>query len=215
SSSAAKAAPSSPAVLIVGLTGGIGSGKTTVSKMLAERGAVVFDADKLAREAVELGTRGYVAVVELFGFDVLQAGGEIDRPALAARVFSNDLERRELESVLHPEIFRMFEERVAPFRETDRVVVFDVPLLVETGYDTKVDVVMVVEAKTDTRVERVMADKGRTEADIRARNAVQASEEAKEARADVVIRNDGSLEGLERTVERIWGELQTRAARSG
>ena len=81
-------------MLIVGLTGGIGSGKTTVARMLAERGAVVFDADKLAREAVELGTRGYVAVVELFGSDVLQAGGEIDRPALAKRVFSNDLERR-------------------------------------------------------------------------------------------------------------------------
>ena len=198
-------------MLIVGLTGGIGSGKTTVSRMFAERGAVVFDADKLAREAVELGTRGYVAVVELFGSDVLQAGGEIDRAALAKRVFSNDLERRELESVLHPEIFRMFEERVAPFRDTDGIVVFDAPLLVESGYDAKCDVVVLVEAPTDTRVERVMVDPGRSEADIRARNAVQASEEAKEARADVVVRNDGSLEQLERTVERIWGELRARA----
>lgn len=200
-------------MLLVGLTGNIGSGKTTVARMLGERGAVVFDADKLAREAVELGTRGYVAVVELFGSDVLLPGGEIDRAALAARVFSNDLERKELESVLHPEIFRMFEERVAPFRETDRIVVFDVPLLIESGYDENCDVVVLIEAPEEERIRRVMVDPGRSEEDIRARNAAQASEEDKETRADTIIRNDGTLEYLERHVERLWRELQERASR--
>jgi len=198
-------------MLLVGLTGGIGSGKTTVARMLAERGAVVFDADKLAREAVELGTRGYVAVVELFGSDVLLPGGELDRPALATRVFANDIERRELESVLHPEIFRMLRERIEPFRDTDRIVVFDAPLLIETGFDAECDVVVVVEAPEEERVKRVMMEPGRSEADIRARNAAQAPEEDKEARADAIIHNVGSLEDLERQAERLWGELEPRA----
>ena len=189
-------------MLLVGLTGSIGAGKSTVAGLHAERGAVVFNADKLARDAVELGTRGYVAVVELFGDDVLQPGGEIDRQALADRVFANDIERRELEAVLHPEIFRMFEERVEPFRATDKVVVFDVPLLIESGYDGRCDVIVLVEAEEGERVRRVMISPGRSEGDIRARDAAQASEEAKEARADAIIHNDGDL-----------GELATRVAR--
>jgi dephospho-CoA kinase len=201
-------------VLLVGLTGGIGSGKSSVAKTLGEHGAVVFDADRLAREAVELGTRGYVAVVELFGSDVLLPGGELDRPALAKRVFANDIERRELESVLHPEIFRMLRERIEPFKETDQVVVFDAPLLIESGFDAECDVVVLVEAPVGVRIKRVMIDPGRSEEDIRARNAAQASEEAKEARADAVIQNDGSLEALQRQVERLWGELEGRARRN-
>lgn len=202
-------------MLLVGLTGGIGSGKSSVARMLGEHGAVVFDADRLAREAVELGTRGYVAVVELFGSDVLLPGGELDRPALAKRVFSNDIERRELESVLHPEIFRMLRERVAPFKDSDRVVVFDAPLLIESGFDAECDVVVLVEAPMGVRIKRVMIDPGRSEEDIRARNAAQASEEVKEARADAVIQNDGPLDALERQVERLWGELEARAVRNG
>jgi dephospho-CoA kinase len=202
-------------VLLVGLTGGIGSGKSSVANMLGEHGAVVFDADRLAREAVELGTRGYVAVVELFGSDVLLPGGELDRPALAKRVFANDIERRELESVLHPEIFRMLRERIAPFKESDQVVVFDAPLLIESGFDKECDVVVLVEAPVGVRIKRVMIDPGRSEEDIRARNAAQASEEAKEARADAVIQNDGSLEALQRQVDKLWGELEARAHRNG
>src|SRR4029079_3980946 len=137
-----------------------GAGKSTVAGLLGDHGAVVFNADKLARDAVELGTRGYVAVVELFGDDVLQTGGDIDRQALADRVFQNDIERRELEAVLHPEIFRMFEERVEPFRTQDKVVVFDVPLLIESGYDAKCDVIVLVEAEEDERVRRVMVSPG-------------------------------------------------------
>jgi dephospho-CoA kinase len=202
-------------VLLVGLTGGIGSGKSSVANMLGEHGAVVFDADRLAREAVELGTRGYVAVVELFGSDVLLPGGELDRPVLAKRVFANDIERRELESVLHPEIFRMLRERIEPFKDTDQVVVFDAPLLIESGFDAECDVVVLVEAPVGVRIKRVMIDPGRSEEDIRARNAAQASEEAKEARADAVIQNDGSLEALQRQVEKLWGELEGRAHRNG
>ncbi|MEX0991930.1 MAG: dephospho-CoA kinase [Actinomycetota bacterium] len=201
-------------MLLVGLTGSIGSGKTTVARLLAERGAVVFDADKLAREAVELGTSGYVGVVELFGSDVLLPGGEIDRSALAQRVFHNDIERKELETLLHPEIFRMVRERIEPFRSTDRVVVFDAPLLMESGFDAECDVVVVVEAPENERVRRVMIDPGRSEEDIRARNAAQASEEDKESLADAVIRNEGSLEDLQRQVERLWGELEHRSGPS-
>lgn len=198
-------------MLFVGVTGGIGSGKTTVAGLLGQHGAVVFDADKLARDAVELGTRGYVAVVEIFGDDVLQPGGAIDRQKLADRVFANDIERRELEAVLHPEIFRMFEERVEPFRATDKVVVFDAPLLVESGYDTKCDVMVLVQAPEDERVRRVMISPGRSEDDIRARDAAQASEEAKEARADAIIHNDGSQEDLTKQVDRLWQDLIARA----
>lgn len=197
-------------MLLVGLTGGIGSGKTTVSGLLGDMGAVVFNADKLARDAVELGTRGYVAVVELFGDEVLQSGGEIDRQKLADRVFANDIERRELEAVLHPEIFRKFEERVDPFRLTDKVVVFDAPLLIESGYDAKCDVIVLVQADEGERVRRVMISPGRSEGDIRARDAAQAPEEAKEARADAIIHNDGTFDALKTQVERLWGELQAR-----
>ena len=194
-------------MLLVGLTGGIGSGKTTVAMMFAELGAVVFDADKLAREAVELGTRGYVAVVELFGSDVLMPGGEIDRAALAHRVFSNDLERKELEAVLHPEIFRMFEERVAPFRDTDSVVVFDVPLLIESGYDKRCDWVVLVEAPEDLRLRRVI-EFGRTEQDAKLRMAAQTSDEVKAFRSDAIIDNSGSFDDLRTQVEGVWAEIQ-------
>lgn len=196
-------------MLLVGLTGGIGSGKTTVANMFGELGAVVFDADKLAREAVELGTRGYVAVVELFGSDVLMAGGEIDRAALAQRVFANDIERKELEAVLHPEIFRMFEERVAPFRDTDNVVIFDVPLLIESGYDQRCDWVVLVEAPEDLRLRRVI-EFGRTEQDAKLRMAAQTSDEVKAFRSDAIIQNTGDLDALRAQVDDIWAELQRR-----
>lgn len=200
-------------MLLIGLTGGIGSGKTTVAKMFAELGAVVFDADKLAREAVELGTRGYVAVVELFGADVLLPGGEIDRPALARRVFHNDIERRELEAVLHPEIFRMFEERIEPFKSTDKVVLFDAPLLIESGYDERCDMVILVEAPETLRVRRVI-EFGRSEQDARARIAAQTSDEVREFRSDAIIDNTGTLEDLRGQVEAIWEEIQQQRVAS-
>jgi len=200
-------------MLLIGLTGGIGSGKSTVANIMGELGAIVFDADKLAREAVELGTRGYVAVTEVFGSDVLLPGGEIDRPALARRVFANDIERRELEAVLHPEIFRMFEERIAPFRSGDGIVVFDAPLLIESGYDQKCDMVVLVEAPEEMRVRRVI-EFGRSEQDVRSRMAAQTSDEVKAFRSDAVIQNLGTLEELREQVEQLWMEIERRAERA-
>lgn len=200
-------------MLLVGLTGGIGSGKTTVAKMFGHLGAVVFDADKLAREVVELGTRGYVAVVELFGSDVLFPGGEIDRAALAKRVFSNDLERKELEAVLHPEIFRTLRKRLEPFRKTDRIVIFDAALLIESGFDERCDMVISVEAPEELRVKRVVDEGERSEADVRARVAAQVSEEVKASRSDAIILNSGTLDELRQQVEQIWVELERRSKR--
>lgn len=199
-------------MLLIGLTGGIGSGKTTVAKIMGELGAVVFDADKLARDSVELGTRGYVAVTELFGSDVLLPGGQIDRPALARRVFANDIERRELEAVLHPEIFRMFEERIEPFRSTDRVVVFDAPLLIESGYDQQCDMVVLVEAPEEIRVRRVI-EFGRSEQDVRSRMAAQTSDEVKAFRSDAIIQNVGTVEELREQTEQLWMEVERRSKR--
>jgi len=200
-------------MLLVGLTGGIGSGKTTVAKIFAELGAVVFDADKMAREVVELGTRGYVAVVELFGADVLMPGGEIDRPALAKRVFANDIERRELESVLHPEIFQALRERLEPFRKTDRIVVFDAALLIESGFDEECDMVISVETPEELRVQRVVSEGHKSEADVRSRIAAQVSEEVKASRSDAVLLNSGTLDELREQVEQLWVELERRNKR--
>lgn len=199
-------------MFLVGLTGGIGSGKTTVAKTFASLGAVVFDADKLAREVVELGTRGYAAVVELFGSDVLLPGGEVDRPALAKRVFSNDIERKELEAVLHPEIFHMLRERIKPFENTDSIVVFDAALLIESGFDDQCDMVISVEAPVDLRVDRVVREGLKNEADVRSRVAAQASEEVKAFRSDAIIQNNGTLEELKTQVDSIWAELQRRGS---
>lgn len=200
-------------MLLVGLTGGIGSGKTTAAKVFAELGAVVFDADNMAREVVQLGTRGYVAVVELFGSDVLLPGGELDRAALAKRVFSNDIERRELESVLHPEIFHSLRERLEPFRKTDRIVIFDAALLIESGFDEECDMVISVEAPEELRLDRVLREGERGEADVRSRMAAQVSEEIRASRSDAVILNSGTQEGLREQVEQIWVELQRRNKR--
>jgi dephospho-CoA kinase len=200
-------------MLLVGLTGGIGSGKTTAARMFAELGAVVFDADNMAREVVELGTRGYVAVVELFGSEVLMPGGELDRAALAKRVFSNDIERRELESVLHPEIFQTLRERLEPFRQTDKIVIFDAALLIESGFDEECDMVISVEAPDGLRVGRVLGEGLRSEEDVRARMAAQVSEEVRASRSDAVILNAGARDELREQVGRLWAELETRNKR--
>jgi dephospho-CoA kinase len=135
----------------IGLTGGIGSGKTTVARMLEARGAVVFDADLLAREAIEPGTPGYERVVERFGPNVLEPGGGIDREALAAVVFADPAARRDLEAITHPEIRRLFAEGTEAYRDTDAVVVFSAPLLVETGMHTAFEVLVVVSAPAGCR----------------------------------------------------------------
>ena len=199
-------------MLLVGLTGGIGSGKSTVARMLEERGAVVFDADVLARRAVETASPGYKAVVERFGANVLAPGGELDREALASIVFADPAARRDLEAIVHPEVRRMFAEETEEHRDSNRVVVFSAPLLVETGMHTAFEVLVVVSTTVDTQVERLMRERGMSEDAVRARIAAQAPLEDKAAAADVLIDNEGSLEDLEAQVERAWAGL---AARTG
>jgi dephospho-CoA kinase len=202
-------------MLLVGLTGGIGSGKSTVARMLEERGAVVFDADVLARAAVEPGTPGHDAVVERFGSNVLLPGGALDREALASIVFADPAARRDLEAIVHPEVRRLFAEGCERYQGTDAVVVFGAPLLVETGMHTAFDVLIVVSAPVERQIERLMRDRGMSEAAIRARIDAQLPFEEKAAVADVLIDNDGSLEDLDGRVDRAWTELRERAMAGG
>jgi dephospho-CoA kinase len=198
-------------VLLVGLTGGIGSGKSTVSRMLQERGAVVVDADALAREAVEPGTPGHDAVVERFGADVVGPGGELDRAALGAVVFADPAARKDLEAIVHPEVRRRFAEQSERYQDTDDVIVFSAPLLVETGTHRAFDVLVVVSASTQTQVERLVHDRGMSEEQARARIGAQLPLEDKAAVADVLLDNDGPVEELEQQVDRVWAELRARA----
>jgi dephospho-CoA kinase len=197
-------------VLLVGLTGGIGSGKSTVARLLEKRGAVVFDADLLAREAVEPGTPGHAAVIDRFGADVLAPGGELDREALASIVFADPAARRDLEQIVHPEVRRLFAEGTEAYRDTDRVVVFSAPLLVETGMHTAFEILVVVSATVATQIERLMRQRGMSEASIRARIDAQAPLEDKAAAADFIVDNEGTLDELESQVERLWTDLSAR-----
>ena len=197
-------------MLLVGLTGGIGSGKSTVARMLEKRGAVVFDADLLAREAVEPGTPGHAAVIERFGADVLAPGGELDREALASIVFADPSARRDLEGIVHPEVRRLFAEGAEAYRDTDVVVVFSAPLLVETGMHTAFEILVVVSATVATQIERLMRQRGMSESSIRARIEAQAPLEDKAAVADFLVDNEGTLDELESQVDRLWNDLSAR-----
>jgi dephospho-CoA kinase len=201
-------------MLLVGLTGGIGTGKSTVARMLEKRGAVVFDADVLARQAVAPGTPGFDQVVERFGPNVLAPGGGLDREALASIVFSDPAARRDLEGIVHPEVRRMFAEGCEEYRDSDRVVVFSAPLLVETGMHTAFDLLIVVSAPVATQIERLMRGRGMAERNVQARIAAQLPLEAKAEVADILVDNEGTLEDLERRVELVWRDLDARA-RSG
>ena len=198
-------------MLLVGLTGGLGAGKSTVARMLADRGAVIVDADELARRAIAPDTPGHRKVLESFGDGVLAQDGSIDRRALAAVVFDDPEARRALESITHPEVFRMLADEVERRRDTDDVVVFDAPLIVETGFDEATDVLVVVALDPALQVERVVA-RGMDRAEAEARIAAQASPEERRSRADEVLRNDGDLEDLERRVEALWERLRRSAA---
>ena len=198
-------------MLLVGLTGGIGSGKSTVARLLEKRGAVVFDADLLARKAVEPGTPGHAAVIERFGADVLAPGGELDREALASIVFADPAARRDLEQIVHPEVRRLFAEGSEAYRDTDQVVVFSAPLLIETGMHTAFEILVVVSATVATQIERLMRQRGMSEPSIRARIDAQAPLEDKAAVADFLVDNEGSLDELESQVEQLWNDLSARA----
>src|SRR4051794_13606035 len=191
-------------MLRIGLTGGIGSGKSTVSALLARRGAVIIDSDRIAREVIEPGTPGLAAVVEAFGPQVLTADGALDRPALAAVVFADPAARRTLDGIVHP-LVRARATEVAGAASPDAVVVNDVPLLVETGQAGAYDLVLVVEADPETRVARLV-QRGLTAEDARARIAAQATDEQRRAVADVVLDNGGSQDELAAQVDRLWRE---------
>jgi dephospho-CoA kinase len=191
-------------VLRIGLTGGIGSGKSTVSALLAARGAVIVDADRIAREVVEPGTPGLARVAETFGEQVLAADGSLDRAALAAVVFADPEARRQLDGIVHP-LVRARASDLAAAAPPDAVVVNDVPLLVETGQASSYDLVLVVEADPETRVSRLV-QRGLTAEDARARMEAQASDGQRRAVADVVLDNSGTPEELAEQVDRFWAE---------
>jgi dephospho-CoA kinase len=202
-------------MLLVGLTGGIGSGKSTVAAMLERRGAIVLDADDLARRAVEPGTEGHARVVEAFGDDIVAANGQIDRARLADVVFSDPDARRTLESIVHPDVARLFAEAVEAYRDTDRIVVYVVPLLVERSLQSGFDAVVVVSASPDVRVARLVTERGMNEEAVRDRMSAQLSDEERERAGHVVIRNDGTLDDLYRAVEELWDDLRSRAGQQG
>jgi dephospho-CoA kinase len=203
-------------VLTVGLTGGIGSGKSEVSRRLAGLGAVIVDSDLIAREVVEPGTDGLAQVAGEFGPTVLTADGSLDRDALAAIVFGDDDARKRLSTILHPLIGGRALEAVAAAgeRDPDAIVIQDIPLLVEAGLAEHYAVVVVVDTSVETQLERLTARRGMTEADAKARIAAQATREQRLAVATHVITNDGDLESLDAAVRDLWIQLQTIRPRS-
>ena len=198
-------------MLLVGLTGGIGSGKSTAARLLDRRGAVVIDADQLAREAVAKGTDGFDRVVEVFGKRVVRPDGDLDRAALAADVFADPVLKATLEMIVHPEVARLFAERLEPYRDTDDVVVYVTPLLAELGLAPAFDLVVVVTASPHLRISRVASERDLSPEDVRRRMAAQATDEQRAAVADVLLDNDGTLADLEGQVDRLWPELVARA----
>jgi dephospho-CoA kinase len=189
-------------VLRVGLTGGIGSGKSTVARRLVARGAVLVDSDVLAREVVAPGTDGLEEIIAVFGTGVLGPDGGLDRPALASVVFGDTDAREQLNAIVHPRVRDRTEELVAA-AAPDAIVVQDVPLLVETRSPAAFDLVVVVNADVEVRVRRLV-DRGLATADARARIASQADEDARRAAADVWLENDGAPEALESAVDALW-----------
>lgn len=198
-------------MLLVGLTGGIGAGKSTVGRMLAARGAVLVDADAIVRDLQRPGTGVHARIVERFGPGVVGPDGSLDRARLAEMVFRDEDARNDLNAIVHPEVMRRIAEQVETLKDTSSVVVLDVPLLVEIGGGEGLDIVVVVTAGEETRIERLMRDREMSASDVRARMAVQASEEQREALADSVIRNDGTQRELAVKVDELWEELARRA----
>lgn len=189
----------------IGLTGGIGSGKSTAAGRFAELGALVIDADALAREVVEPGTEGLAAVVAEFGEQVLDGDGRLDRPALARVVFGDDAARGRLNAILHPRIRARAVELIAA-APPGTVVVQDVPLLVETGQAGAYDLVVVVEAPEQLRLQRLAQDRGMAADEARARMASQATDEQRRAVADAVLVNDRTPDDLRAKVDALWAE---------
>lgn len=192
-------------VLYVGLSGGIGSGKSTVSARLAELGAVVLDADAVAREVVERGSEGLAEVAARFGDDVLLPDGSLNRPVLGAIVFADAGARRDLEAITHPRIGELTVRRHAA-ASPDAIVVHDMPLLVEGGLAPGYHLTLIVDATQETRIKRIVRDRGMTQDAARARISAQATDEQRYAVADVLLDNNGTPEELLAQVETLWWE---------
>ena len=200
-------------VITVGLTGGIGSGKSTVAELLSSYGAVIIDADVLAREAVAPGTPGLARVVAEFGPEVLEPDGTLDRARLGALVFADPDRLAILNAIVHP-VVRARSDELAAGAPAAAVLVHVIPLLVENGL-TGFDVVVVVDASEEIELSRLLGGRGMTETDARARIAAQATREQRRAAADVVIDNDGDLAALTTQVDRLWADLGRRSAADG
>lgn len=202
-------------VFVVGLTGGMGSGKSTVARRLAELGAHVIDADAVAREVVAVGEPALAEIAACFGAHLLLDDGSLDRAGLAAVVFDDPEALAALNGITHPRIGERIEahlERLRGELPADAVVVVDHPLLVETGQGDRFDALVVVLAPTELRVERLAAGRGIDPDDARARMAAQADDDQRRAAATHVVDNAGTLADLEARVDEIWGELRSVAA---
>ena len=193
-------------MLVVGLTGGIGAGKSTVAQFFAQLGALVIDADQLARMAIERGTDGFAEVMLRFGDEVI-VNGDIDRKKLAEIVFSDPQARKDLEAIIHPRVQALFAEAVADLNDED-ILIYEIPLLVETGAASKFDYIVTVESELELRKERLLK-KGLYISQIEKRMDSKTSPEDRAAIADKVIRNDGDEDSLLRQGENLWeGVLQ-------
>lgn len=197
-------------MLLVGLTGNIGSGKSTVTQMLSERGATIIDADVLARRAVEQGTAAFDKIVRRWGESVLAPDGHLDRAALRRVVFSDQEQLEELNQIVHPEVERLRSRLVDQARKRgDRIVVCDIPLLFERHMTDRFDRIILVDAHRALRLERLVKDRGLRETEAMEMIAAQMPAELKRARADFVIDNDGTLTQLERRVHDVWTALDS------
>ncbi|MFC4244644.1 dephospho-CoA kinase [Gryllotalpicola reticulitermitis] len=196
---------------LIALTGGIASGKSTVSARLAEHGAKILDADKLAREVVEPGQPALAQLVETFGDELLLPDGSLNRPALGAIVFSDSAALKKLNDITHPAVWELGQAKLAAIQESDpdAIVIYDVPLLVEASADRpmRFERVVVVDARREERLRRLVEGRGMSEADAVARMGAQASDEARLALADIVIDNDGSRDELLAAVDELWSTL--------
>lgn len=194
---------------VIGLTGGIAAGKSLVADRLAALGAIIIDADLLAREAVEPGSDGLAAVVERFGASVLQADGSLDRAALGARVFGDEHALRDLNAIVHPEVARLYHERLAEIEAHDpgALVVYDVPLLVEARARSEFTLVVVVDAPASVREERLVTLRGMERSAARSRIAAQATDAERRALADVIIDAGGTVEHTLEQVDALWERL--------
>lgn len=190
-------------MLSLGLTGGIGSGKSTVSSMLEEMGAVVVDADRIVRELQRPGEPVFVTMVEAFGDRIVDQDGTLDRQAVADIVFSDEAQLSRLNEIVHPAVGARMAEMLVELADTDQVVVLDIPLLVESGRDDMAALI-VVDVDPSIAVERLVSGRGFDEADARARMARQVPRDERLARADVILDNSGTVDDLRRQVEELW-----------